>query len=417
MIKVVFFPPGDKEWMGGVNYYKNLLFALSTLENKVIEPIVFVGSSADKDVKKIYSQYSQVIEHPIFDRKSLYWFADKITGGCFLEGLLKKYQIDILSHIPVVKTAKWKTISWIPDFQHVHLPDMFTQKEINNRNSSFQKLAKYTDRVILSSYSALNDFKVFAPDYGYKANVLQFVSQPERVVQLDSPISMEKKYGIQGDFFFIPNQFWKHKNHFLAFEAVNHLKNKGISVTLVCSGLMADYRNTEYGTMLLKYIESNKLEENILLLGSIPYPDVFQLINESIAVINPSLFEGWSSTVEECKSVGREMILSDLGVHKEQYPGATFFIKDNYIDLATVMESFEPTIQEDANAISLDLQERTKEFAAKYQAIVLNLYGRPKTETRIRVSGLAFCLPLIFRKMGCYPLILQMKIAFPNNIS
>jgi glycosyltransferase involved in cell wall biosynthesis len=41
----------------------------------------------------------------------------------------------------------------------------------------------------------------------------------------------------------------------------------------------------------------------------------------STALINPSLFEGWSTTVEEAKSTGTPMILSDLGVHREQAEG------------------------------------------------------------------------------------------------
>ncbi len=38
----------------------------------------------------------------------------------------------------------------------------------------------------------------------------------------------------------------------------------------------------------------------------------------STALINPSQFEGWSTTVEEAKSLGVKMLLSDLEVHKEQ---------------------------------------------------------------------------------------------------
>jgi len=36
------------------------------------------------------------------------------------------------------------------------------------------------------------------------------------------------------------------------------------------------------------------------------------------AVVNPSLFEGWSTSVEEAKSLAVPMVLSDLRVHREQ---------------------------------------------------------------------------------------------------
>ena len=76
------------------------------------------------------------------------------------------------------------------------------------------------------------------------------------------------------------------------------------------------------------------------MVGLVSYKDVFSLIKFSKAVINPSLFEGWSSTVEECKSVGKNMIISDLNVHKEQYPNATFFVKNNTYSLKQILKNY-----------------------------------------------------------------------------
>ena len=84
------------------------------------------------------------------------------------------------------------------------------------------------------------------------------------------------------------------------------------------------------------------MDANIKLLGLVDYEDVFALIKFSKAVINPSLFEGWSSTVEECKSVGKNMILSDLGVHKEQYPEATFFIRNDIESFQNILKNYVP---------------------------------------------------------------------------
>ena len=57
-----------------------------------------------------------------------------------------------------------------------------------------------------------------------------------------------------------------------------------------------------------------------------------------MAVINPSFFEGWSTTVEEVKSVGKKIVLSDLEVHREQAPdSAYFFAPDDVKDLHEVL--------------------------------------------------------------------------------
>lgn len=42
-----------------------------------------------------------------------------------------------------------------------------------------------------------------------------------------------------------------------------------------------------------------------------PYEHVPALLRESVALLNPSLFEGWSTTVEEGKSPGKHVLMSD----------------------------------------------------------------------------------------------------------
>jgi glycosyltransferase involved in cell wall biosynthesis len=58
----------------------------------------------------------------------------------------------------------------------------------------------------------------------------------------------------------------------------------------------------------------------------------------SVAVVNPSLFEGWSTTVEEARALGVPMVLSDLPVHKEQAEGiAHFFDRTSAASLANAL--------------------------------------------------------------------------------
>jgi glycosyltransferase involved in cell wall biosynthesis len=152
---------------------------------------------------------------------------------------------------------------------------------------------------------------------------LHFVSQPgvyNNTLKFEQIIS---KYKIDENYFFLPNQLWKHKNHMVVFKALTLLKKNGISVCVVCTGQIDDYRNNEYSHKIKQYIQENEL--NVKLLGIIDYQDVVELMRNSIAVINPSYFEGWSSTVEECKSLGKNMILSDINVHKEQAPDNSYY--------------------------------------------------------------------------------------------
>ena len=375
MIKVGFIGAVSKDWMGGLNYFKNLLFAIDTLKNKELQVFVFVGKKTDEEIKEMFRKYATVIEDSIFDRKSFKNLLMKIEKKIFdtnflVEKILKKYDIQILSHASMTNFKNIKTINWIPDFQHVHLPQMFSEEEIKNRNNSFSKIIKESEVVVLSSFDALKDFKKFAPKFENKAKVLQFVSQPDKKyseLNENNKKNVIKKYHINDDFFYMPNQFWKHKNHMIVFEAINELKKKGIDIFLVCTGHLVDYRNKTHIEEIKDFIKTNNLEQNIKLLGLVDYEDVFALIKFSKAVINPSLFEGWSSTVEECKSVVKNMILSDLEVHKEQYTNATFFERNSVESLKNVLLKYE------TSTVILDnknLEERTLVFAQNYLNIV-----------------------------------------------
>lgn len=333
-----FFPPQDKSWMGGVNYYCNLFQALSKYSDNRFVVFAFVGKKKPKDIIALYEQCGvTVIKTSIFDRFSFSWFIDRVFWTVFgkriiLNNLLKKHSIALISHLQSDMAVDCRQIGWLPDFQHLHLPGMFSERELVDRDKSFRSVASTADAVILSSYDALNDFSKFFPKYAHKGRVAQFVSQPPLFyseLSVTDRDALSNKYVIDRPYIYVPNQFWRHKNHQLLLDAVLLSKKQGANPLVLCSGLMEDYRDNSYVDSLVKYVSDNGLDANVKFLGLIPYKDVFALIKFSLFVLNPSKFEGWSSTVEECKSVGKMMLLSDLAVHKEQYPDAEFFSVDS----------------------------------------------------------------------------------------
>ena len=70
------------------------------------------------------------------------------------------------------------------------------------KNAILSKNGKF---VILSSNDAKKDFEACFPQFINKAKVLQFVV-PFENIQYDRKL-LREKYGINGDFFFIPNNF------------------------------------------------------------------------------------------------------------------------------------------------------------------------------------------------------------------
>jgi glycosyltransferase involved in cell wall biosynthesis len=132
-------------------------------------------------------------------------------------------------------------------------------------------------------------------------------------------------------------------------------------------------------TQLMEYISKHGLHSNIRLLGLIDYSDVVRLIRHSISVVNPSLFEGWSTTVEEARALGKSIILSNINVHREQDPpNGVYFAPMDAVALSDIMESqYEnyPARSKDAldQASQSKSQERARRFAIDYENIVLEL--------------------------------------------
>jgi glycosyltransferase involved in cell wall biosynthesis len=140
-----------------------------------------------------------------------------------------------------------------------------------------------------------------------------------------------------------------------------------------------DSAKSEYVDKLQKIVSEQQLEGNIRLLGSIDYTDVLALSRHAIAVLNPSLFEGWSSSVEEAKSIGKPVILSNLGVHIEQNPpGSRYFAPDDVTGLAAILRDAWETWPDEIDAATeasahADLEARTKLFGEKYLNIIEEL--------------------------------------------
>jgi hypothetical protein len=52
-------------------------------------------------------------------------------------------------------------------------------------------------------------------------------------------------------------------------------------------------------------------------------------MKNALAIIQPSLFEGWSSVVEDAKSMNQNLIVSSLNVHKEQLGNQAYYFNPN----------------------------------------------------------------------------------------
>jgi glycosyltransferase involved in cell wall biosynthesis len=174
---------------------------------------------------------------------------------------------------------------------------------------------------------------------------------------------------------YLPNQFWLHKGHGVVVDALHQLLTRRPDITVVCTGNTTDTRDPLHFGELLARVSQLGVRENFVVLGWVPHAHTFHLLRQSLAVLQPSLFEGWSTTVEETKSIGKPIVLSDIPIHREQAPPeAAYFDPSDPAALAErLIEVYEtrspgPDHELEARARA-ELPGRTRDYATTFVEI------------------------------------------------
>jgi glycosyltransferase involved in cell wall biosynthesis len=266
----------------------------------------------------------------------------RLRGESDLFGLAQHNSINVL--LPLLDLPPWRivpsTIGWIPDFQHVHLPEFFSESDLLKRNTTYRRLAEKATVVMLSSHAAHGDFAMFAPEYAGKGRVMPFPSLLAFEELAADPVTTRTRFNLPEKFALVANQFWAHKNHALVVRALASLKD--LKVPVVMTGLPSDHRDpaNKNFSALLQEIAAAGLNQQITILGLVPYNDLVNLMRTAALIIQPSRFEGWSTVVQDAVALGRPLLCSDIAVHREQVPRALgFFPTDRANVLAELLEA------------------------------------------------------------------------------
>ena len=391
MIRIAFVLCGlSSDWLGGINYFKNLFSAIDSLPNSNIKIVIVTGKNSNLYGLDKYA--GEVIRTRILDRYSVFWLLSKsikfvLRREYLFYSVLLKNNIHLISHFGALwKGCSIPSLMWIPDFQHIHLKELFSKELIDYRDKDFNRICKISDAVLVSSCDSKKDLYDFLGTKNINVHVLRFVSTvTDDITDIPTLDCIKEKYNLNKKWFHIPNQVWQHKNHILIINSLNYIKAKNRDdVVVVFTGSTGDFRSKEHFIFLNEIISKYKVEDYVIFLGVIPYIDVMALMKYSIAVINPSFFEGWSSTVEEAKSLGKKIFLSDIPVHREQNPDRGFYFNTNdHVALANLMiettDNYQTSVEEERFQLSKNnMEERRRQFAIEYQNIATSVLQKKK---------------------------------------
>jgi glycosyltransferase involved in cell wall biosynthesis len=230
-----------------------------------------------------------------------------------------------------IKESDINSIGYIYDFQHIDLPHLFTRHEINLRNKLFFNILKKNHNIIVNSNFVSNKLKKYFNTFNNKIIKIPFLPYIQNNMKDKNFNDLKKKYRIKKNFFIICNNFWKHKNHKVAFKAFSQFIKLHSNYQLVCTGDLTDSRHPKHFESITK--KYNKLieEKKILILGVIPKNEQICLLKNSKIVIQPTSYEGGPGGFSAYEAVAykKTLLLSDIIVNKEIKSKNVFFFKEN----------------------------------------------------------------------------------------
>lgn len=307
-------------WMGGLIYLQNLLRTLDFLDEPHKPQITayFKPELADFVEKLDYPGLRRVpINYPDVKLGTLAsWLTRR---NRFVDPLWDRGEVDVIfpvQDMPVRSDAR--AVCWYADLQHRYYPEFFSRSNRLERELRIRLMLKHGRQLVVSSQAVADDFhRFYGVPESLRIDLYRFVS-PLKAVDSGSVEATKVRYEIRQPYFIVSNQFHKHKNHRTAIKAFGAAASELNEVELVLTGRPPRLADSPYLRELHDIIEQHGIQSRVRFLGAIPRGDQIALMQGALAVIQPSLFEGWSTVIEDAKSLQVPVIASDLPVHEEQ---------------------------------------------------------------------------------------------------
>jgi len=356
--RVVFPIAGSRAWTGGLNYLANALRVVAAETPGRFDAVILAGTDLPEDD---LARFRGVPGCEIVRDDALTQSARKsmllrglVTGrDRAVATLLDRLEIDVVFESAMF--LGWRigrpAIAWIPDLQHRLRPQMFSRGSRLRREVGFRAQIGAGRAVLVSSEDGRAAcHRAYRASKG-RTTVIHFaIPAPARIADEDAR-AVADRYELPADYLFMPNQFWVHKNHRLVIEALQLLREHGQDVTVMATGQQLDSYQPDHAPALLREVERLGLQSQFRAPGLVPYEDIMPLMVASSALLNPSLFEGWSTTVEEGRAAGVPMLLSDLPVHREQMgEEASYFNPHSAVSLAAALSDRRPMGEQERRA-------------------------------------------------------------------
>lgn len=202
-------------------------------------------------------------------------------------------------------------VSLVHDIQYAYYPSLFSPEDRDERDRNFRSALHHADQLV-----TVSDF--------VRGTVLEHAGvAPERVVSIHNsladrlpPVDMDAaadilaRFGLRDQGYLIyPANPWPHKNHHMLLTAFGMFaaRHPGSALKLVLTGALSDPR----GERLRETVAAMGLVDRVVLPGYVDDGALAALVERSLALIFPSLYEGFGIPVLEAMARGVPVLCSD----------------------------------------------------------------------------------------------------------
>lgn len=241
---------------------------------------------------------------------------------------LKGIQADLLFcpfTAPFSYDPRVPLVSVIYDLQYHYYPQFFSPEDRRCRDKNFRETCRLADRLIcISEY--------------VRETVLELSNlNPQRVVsipiqlpnRLHKPLSesitplLERYHLKEEEFLLYPANFWPHKNHQMLFTAFGMYcaRHPHSHLTLVCTGALDEQKGA-----LEQAVRRMGLQGRIFLPGFVSDEEFAAILVSCLALVFPSLYEGFGMPILEAMAFGKPVICSNVTSLPEVAGDAAIFI-------------------------------------------------------------------------------------------
>ncbi len=266
------------------------------------------------------------------------------------------------------------TVSVIYDLQHRAYRQFFSELQASERDRAFDQACRLASRVVcISDYvhrSVLASGAV--PAERLETVSIQLGDRLPRVT-LESSGPVLQSLGLEPERFLLyPANFWPHKNHEMLLTAfgIYRSSHPDSDLKLVLTGAPGARRD-----FLMDAAARMGMNGSVVFPGYVPDADFSALMRGSMALIFPSLFEGFGIPLIEAMAAGRPLLVSNATSLPEVAGGAALLFdprRPMEIVGAIARIAADPRLRAELGAASAHRLEAfggPREMAARYLKI------------------------------------------------